>query len=62
MFSVQGLIITFMFGYMMAIIVEGTKDIIKYNNPDKWHGFESNTCCVSVEGLHDECFCMKCSL
>lgn len=32
MFSVQGLIITFMFGYMMAIIVEGIKDIIKYNN------------------------------
>ena len=51
-----------MFGYMMAIIVEGIKDIIKYNNPDKWHAFESNTCCVSVEGIHDECFCMKCSL
>tara|TARA_R100000808_G_scaffold9514_1_gene26077 strand:- start:4863 stop:4970 length:108 start_codon:yes stop_codon:yes gene_type:complete len=35
MFSVQGLIITFMFGYMMAIIVEGIKDIIKETKINK---------------------------
>ena len=32
MFSVQGLIITFMFGYLMAIVIEGIRDII--NHPD----------------------------
>ena len=42
MFSVQGLIMMFMFGYLICTIVTGIKDVIKYKDCEHNFGIELN--------------------